>query len=196
MAESGAASFTLAVITSPKPARKPRSPPRGRIHCSRRAPLLSATSRMVRMPIIKLCLLGLAHGRWPFLGSWPLAPGPSPLLFRYQLLGSGLDANRTQVGGHLNRFAHYFAEAPALQLAHGAAFNNAPHVADIRPPLFVVGVEFLALGHDSLIERMRDAPRHHHHDGFGHLVRDHRANLFVLVGLLALICRFGVRHIL
>src|ERR1051326_8792230 len=53
IAESGAASFTLAVMTSPRPARSPRSPPRGNIHDSRRAPELSATSRIVRIPIIR-----------------------------------------------------------------------------------------------------------------------------------------------
>src|SRR3954469_22594388 len=46
---SGAASFTLAVTTSPKPARKPVEPPNGRIICSLRAPLLSATSSMLRI---------------------------------------------------------------------------------------------------------------------------------------------------
>src|SRR5260370_17239467 len=53
IAESGAASFTEAVTMSPRPARNPRSPPRGRIHASRRAPLLSATSKIVRIPIIR-----------------------------------------------------------------------------------------------------------------------------------------------
>src|SRR6266478_1339813 len=41
---SGAASLTLAVITSPSPARNPVEPPSGRIICSLRAPELSATS--------------------------------------------------------------------------------------------------------------------------------------------------------
>ena len=54
IAESGAASFTAAVITSPSPARNPRSPPRGRMQESFRAPELSATSRIVRIPIIKI----------------------------------------------------------------------------------------------------------------------------------------------
>src|SRR5271167_1263080 len=52
MAESGAASFTAAVTTSPSPARSPRSPPRGKMHESLRAPLLSATSRIVLIPIM------------------------------------------------------------------------------------------------------------------------------------------------
>src|ERR1017187_355330 len=43
---SGAASFTLAVITSPRPACRPVEPPSGMIICSLRAPELSATSSM------------------------------------------------------------------------------------------------------------------------------------------------------
>ena len=39
--------------------------------------------------------------------------------------------------------------------------------------LFVVRVKLLALADDSLIQRMRHAPRHFDHDGLGHLVRDH-----------------------
>src|SRR5262245_9556054 len=62
IAESGAASFTLAVTTSPRPALNPRSPPRGNMHDRRRAPLLSATSRIVRIPIIVASLLGTTDG--------------------------------------------------------------------------------------------------------------------------------------
>src|SRR6476646_4795176 len=46
---SGAASFTLAVTTSPRPARRPVDPPSGSIICRLRAPLLSATSSMLRI---------------------------------------------------------------------------------------------------------------------------------------------------
>src|SRR5450432_2757038 len=41
---SGDASFTLAVMVSPRPARNPVEPPSGKIICSLRAPELSATS--------------------------------------------------------------------------------------------------------------------------------------------------------
>src|ERR1700677_5170427 len=57
IADSGDASFTAAVTTSPSPARSPRSPPRGRMHESLRAPLLSATSRIVLIPIMVNMLL-------------------------------------------------------------------------------------------------------------------------------------------
>src|ERR1019366_4233836 len=66
IAESGAASFTAAVTTSPSPARRPRSPPRGNMQDSLRAPLLSATSRIVRIPIIDL-LRGDRPGGLPYL---------------------------------------------------------------------------------------------------------------------------------
>src|SRR5439155_1505271 len=46
---SGDASLTLAVTTSPSPARRPVDPPSGRIICNLRAPLLSATSSMLRI---------------------------------------------------------------------------------------------------------------------------------------------------
>src|ERR1700749_3660812 len=59
IAESGAASFTAAVTTSPRPARTPRSPPRGKMHESLRAPLLSATSRIVLIPIMAVFLFYL-----------------------------------------------------------------------------------------------------------------------------------------
>src|SRR5450755_2369012 len=80
MAESGAASFTLAVTTSPKPARRPRSPPRGKMHARRRAPLLSATSRIVLIPIIGRSLPGLGGrgGRLRLFSraGQPLVPDP------------------------------------------------------------------------------------------------------------------------
>src|ERR1035441_9214110 len=52
IAESGALPLTAAVMTSPQPGPRPRAPPRGRMHESLRAPELSATSRIVRIPII------------------------------------------------------------------------------------------------------------------------------------------------
>src|SRR5262245_53872112 len=45
--ESGAASLTDAVMTSPSPAYRPAEPPRMRMQAIRRAPELSATSRIV-----------------------------------------------------------------------------------------------------------------------------------------------------
>src|SRR6266850_3643218 len=98
IAESGAASFTDAVTMSPRPARSPKSPPRGRIHASRRAPLLSATSRMVLIPIIR-------------------DSGTSD--FYVQIFWSD---------SHQRRFPNDFAQPPALQLAQRAALDNAHEV--------------------------------------------------------------------
>src|ERR1035437_9855327 len=67
IAESGAASFTAAGTTSPSPARRPGAPPGGRMQESLPAPLLSATSRIVRIPIINLSPRGT--GRGTHLGS-------------------------------------------------------------------------------------------------------------------------------
>src|ERR1039457_7239998 len=76
IAESGAASFTAAVTTSPSPARRPRSPPRGRMQESLRAPLLSATSRIVRIPIIKFVSARDRPGGLSYLPT-PSRPDPS-----------------------------------------------------------------------------------------------------------------------
>src|SRR5579883_2442261 len=98
IAESGAASFTLAVITSPRPARRPRSPPRGRMHESFRAPLLSATSRMVRIPIIR-------------------APESFP--------SSSLHIQIRRLRAHLRGAPHDLGQPPPLQLAERAALHDA-----------------------------------------------------------------------
>src|SRR5438045_9689313 len=104
IAESGAASFTEAVTMSPRPARNPRSPPRGRIQASRRAPLLSATSSIVRIPIIRAL-------------SWRRLPQPARLDLNVQIL---------RRDSHLRRPAHHLAQPPALQFAQRAALDN-PH---------------------------------------------------------------------
>src|ERR1700733_5321362 len=111
MLESGAASFTLAVITSPKPARSPRSPPRGKMHCSLRAPLLSATSSIVRIPIMVL-LPQIFRQNWP-------APAPSLLLFGLllkRLLQTRVRARRQRrmFQIHLHGLPNHVAQLPAL----------------------------------------------------------------------------------
>src|SRR5579872_298733 len=102
IAESGAASFTLAVTTSPKPARRPRSPPRGRMQESLRAPLLSATSRMVRIPIIKAPVLSSQNPR-------------VPAFFRLLLLN--LHVQFRWLRAHLRCAANHIGQLPVLQLA-------------------------------------------------------------------------------
>src|SRR3954447_11087084 len=79
IAESGAASFTAAVTTSPNPARSPRSPPRGKMQESLRAPLLSATSRIVRFQIISRFAPGIGgQGPGATGASLPDPPPPNP----------------------------------------------------------------------------------------------------------------------
>src|ERR1039457_2653263 len=110
MAESGAASLTLAVTTSPRPACRPLSPPRGRMHCSLRAPLLSGTSRMVLIPIM-----------------WLLSPRRR---FRARDRLRAFE-QRFRRDANLHGFSNDFAQPPALQLVDGAAFNDANDVAEL-----------------------------------------------------------------
>src|SRR5246127_5271708 len=99
---SGEASFTAAVITSPRPAFLPSPPPRGRIICSFRAPELSATSSMV------LICTAIALSPQSFF---------APLCL--------------DVGGNIlylckRRAAHNLFEIPALQLAQRTCLAD-PH---------------------------------------------------------------------
>src|SRR6202012_3645621 len=100
MLESGAASLTAAVTTSPRPARSPRSPPRGRMQESLRAPLLSATSRIVLIPIMV---------------AWVLS------LDLYVQIGRLSRPDQRRPPDHV-------AQPPPLQLAHGPAFDDPHHI--------------------------------------------------------------------
>src|SRR5205809_573147 len=106
---SGAASFTEAVMTSPKPAERPVWPPSGRIICNLRAPELSATSSML--------LIITAIIRSPCA---PAAP----------LLDIGRDGLR-----HQGRAAHNILQPPSLQLGQRPGFFQAD---DISYPSFVL----------------------------------------------------------
>src|SRR5664279_5135264 len=111
IAESGAASFTAAVTTSPSPARRPRSPPRGRMQESLRAPLLSATSRIVRIPIINLSPRGTAQ-----VPSGSACPCPPYLNLHVQIF---------RLRAHLRRPPHDVQQPPPLQLAQRTALHDA-----------------------------------------------------------------------
>src|ERR1035438_3725252 len=119
MAESGAASFTAAVTTSPSPARRPRSPPRGRMQDSLRAPELSATSRIVRIPIIVATLLA-GRRREPAAGRLSPAPGPRPLA---PVLHFHVQIHRRRP--HLGDAPNHVRQAPPLELAQGPALHDA-----------------------------------------------------------------------
>src|SRR3954453_20454629 len=131
IAESGAASFTLAVITSPRPARSPRSPPRGRMHCSLRAPLLSATSRIVRIPIMTSSPYPSKNVVVPSAAS---VPRNTLLVLRLRSLRRRLQTGIEQIlrlHANLNRAANYVAQSPALQLAERPVLHDPDHVADL-----------------------------------------------------------------
>src|SRR5579871_2800908 len=169
MDESGAASLTEAVMTSPSPARSPRSPPRGAMQESLRAPLLSATSRIVRIPIIKVL--------------WGVRCQETPVS-RATLASSAPFSNVVQVlrlGRELGRAANDFTESPMLQLAQRAALDDAHDISEVREALLIVRVELLALTDDPLVLGMGHAAADLHHDGLRHLGRDDFADFLVLV---------------
>src|ERR1700726_4957854 len=101
---SGAASFTEAVIMSPRPAFRPVEPPSGRIICSLRAPELSATSSML------LIITAMAS----------ISLGPSPMRLLAVLFQHDLR--------HQRRFAHNVFQLPALQLRKRTRLLQPHHV--------------------------------------------------------------------
>src|SRR2546421_1083396 len=168
---SGAASFTLAVITSPRPAFNPVDPPSGRIICSFRAPELSATSSML------LIITAIIKS--------PCAPAAP-------LLNVGNDGLRHQCCA-----AHNILQTPPLQLGQGPGFFQADDISYPRFVLFVVRIKLLGLGDDAAIEGMRLFAHHFHHDGLlhavGHYLAHHQFAATGIFGSLALLC-FRVCH--
>src|ERR1035438_10481134 len=57
-------------------------------------------------------------------------------------------------------FPDHFRQPPPLLLALRSALDDAHHVAQFGPALFVVRVELLPLSNDSLVQRMRYAAAH------------------------------------
>src|SRR5206468_963285 len=89
---------------------------------------------------------------------------------------------------HLGRATDHLGQRPALQLAQGPALHDPHHIGQLGRSCLVVSVKLLPLADDSLVERMRYAAAHFHHDGLGHLGRDHLADFLVLVT--------GFRHVI
>src|SRR5271169_5441221 len=130
---SGAASFTAAVIMSPRPAFSPVEPPSGRITCSLRAPELSATSSMLL--IITAINLSLPSRGKSILGCPVLRPSfgrragsGCPILSPIfgERVGSDLDRlffHRR----HLRGLAHNFLQLPALQLRQRTRLFDLDH---------------------------------------------------------------------
>src|SRR5579884_3020546 len=143
--ESGAASFTLAVTTSPRPARSPISPPRGSMQASFLAPELSATSSLVRMPT-------MFHSPSdqkpePAPGSNRRVP-PSP---HSRFLAPF--SNLARLDFHLLRPPHHLRQAPPFQLAQRPRFHDSHPVARLCQPFFIVRVKLGALGDNAAVER-------------------------------------------
>src|SRR6266700_4175910 len=128
---SGAASFTLAVTTSPKPARRPVAPPSGSIICSLRAPLLSATSSMLRI----ITVIRFLRAKHPVAGFQMPAIQDARLL----LLDPGSHFR------HLRSFPHDFLEPPALQFRKRPRFLQANNIADVCFVFLVVCVKLFGL---------------------------------------------------
>src|SRR5271165_1958836 len=129
---SGDASFTAAVITSPRKAFLPSPPPRGRIICSLRAPELSATASM---DLICTAMVLSPYAR---------------------LLGCrGSVFNLTE-----RRAAHDFFKSPTLELARRTSLTDANHIPHARGILLVVRVKFLRALDDALVLGVRLAHLH------------------------------------
>src|SRR5579863_2969264 len=152
---SGAASFTAAVIMSPRPAFNPVEPPSGRIICSLRAPELSATSS-IDLIITAMASISLVSGA---LCQAALCP---------RLLHRDFDRGFR----HDRGLAHNIFELPALQLRQRPRLLEADHVAHMRLIGFVVRVKFLIAGDHASVKRMRLLACHLHHDGFVHAAGD------------------------
>src|SRR5580658_7428271 len=203
---SGAASFTAAVIMSPRPAFSPVEPPSGRIICSLRAPELSATSSMLLIitaiaSISQLTLailsetlvvsfshperglfISLCH---PERRSLPRrisgCSNPSPR--RARPIASLLNVLLQHDLRHQRRLAHNVLQLPALQFRERTRLFQPHHIAHMCLILLVVRVKLLVARHHAPIERMRLLARHLHHDGLGHLVRDHFSHHFLAPAL-------------
>src|SRR5215470_5488309 len=125
---SGAASFTLAVITSPSPARRPVAPPSGRIICSLRAPELSATSSIV--------LIITAIGQSPCSMSLP----------------GVVDSGHSGHFRHQRRLLNNLFQPPPLQLRQRPRLFQPNEIANVRFVLLVVRVELLVGGDHACIQ--------------------------------------------
>src|SRR5215471_10936856 len=180
---SGAASLTAAVTTSPRPAFSPVCPPRGRIICSRRAPLLSATSRIVLI-MTAIIFSFQAHQRLRLLR--PRAFRAHPPLARLRL---GFFA------AHQLGLLNHVLELPALQLGQRPAFFDLDKIADPRSSVFIVRVELLRFLNDPAIERVRFAHTHFNHDGLAHFGGNHLPDLGTAAVLLV-VCCCGLCHLL
>src|SRR5208337_1912635 len=159
---SGEASFTEAVITSPKWATRPVEPPSGRIICSLRAPELSATSSMV---LIITAIISSPYG----------PPSGCPILS--PALGERVSLDRLSLDRrHQGCALHDFFQIPALQFRERSRLFDLHDIPQVRHAFFVVRVVPLAALHYTLVERVGLLPPDFDHNGLGHLGGHHFAN--------------------
>src|SRR5258705_2797707 len=162
---SGAASFTLAVMTSPSPALRPVEPPSGRIICSLRAPELSATSS------IDLIITAIVPDL-PQRASLSRAP---PRTGSSQRL---TDCRRRNFR-HQRSPAHNLLQPPALQHGQRTSLFQPDHIAHVSFVFLVMGVELLGFRDHSSVAGMRLLAHHLHHDGLVHAARNPLADHFL-----------------
>src|SRR5258708_1319922 len=136
----GIASFTETTITSPMVANLRFEPPSTLMHMTRRAPELSATSRLV-------CI-------WIMTPPWSCFPRWFP---RVKMRSNDL---------LLLALGHF----PPLELGQRPALLDPDDVAHVIFVGLVVGVELLRAPHRLLHDRMREAALHAHHHGLVLLV--------------------------
>src|SRR5919199_727309 len=144
----GIASLTETTITSPTEAVFRLEPPSTLMHCTRRAPELSATSR--------------------FVSGWIIAPPPSRHRRRRR---------RGRCRRHLGAVGLAVAadHHPALPLGDRRVLLDLHHVALLAEVRLVVGGVLLRPPDELLVERVHHATLDEHGDRLVHLVADHPA---------------------
>src|SRR6478609_8104262 len=150
----GIASLIVTTIVSPIVAYLRLEPPSTLMHCKRRAPELSATSRLVSIWIIARILV-------------PLAPD-LPACFSFQAMRPTSARDRRS---DLPVLQHH----PALVLGDRPALLDEHEVADLEGLLLVMGVKLLGAAHGLLEQRMHEPPLDLDHHRLGVLVGDHHA---------------------
>src|SRR5689334_1966958 len=157
----GIASFTDTTITSPTVAYLRLEPPSTLMHWTRRAPELSATSRLVCIWIIGALLLRRGLGRLGLAGA----------AARCRLL---LDGDLGLVGDRARRRSLGRQNHEVLVLGNRLALLDAHEIADLEGVLLVVRRVFLGAHDVLLVDGVHDAPLDAHDDGLVlHVAHDH-----------------------
>src|SRR5712692_5217408 len=176
----GIASLTETTMTSPTVAVLRLEPPSTLMHWTRRAPELSATSRLVCIWIMTRSPLGLGAGRGLFL-----RPRRARLGRRPGDLGLRLARRRRRLARRRWRGA-VEQRHPALAPRDRAALLDADHVARLDEVVLVMRGVVLRAHDELLVDGMHDAPLDAHDHRLvprvsdGHTLKDtlrHRSSL-------------------